>query len=130
MCIRRQEIREISWRGVIKGRITLEMRKALRAEGKERGERRSERKKRKANPRTDEGESMRGEKGDRKQNTTLILKHSMRKFEGFWNLEGRQKYGRKGEKPQSTSEFLPKTALNRIFIKKYHNNMNTYFLKH
>lgn len=47
MCIRRQEIREISWRGVIKGRITLAMRKALGAEGKEREKRRSERKKRK-----------------------------------------------------------------------------------
>lgn len=117
MCIRRQEIREISWRGVIKGRITLAMRKALGAEGKERGKRRSERKKRKSNPRTDEGESMRGGKGARKQNTARILKHSMRKCEGCWNLEGRQKYRRKGEKPQSISEFLPKTALNRIFIK-------------
>lgn len=38
MCIRRQERREISWRGVIKGRNTLAVRKALGAEGKEMGE--------------------------------------------------------------------------------------------
>lgn len=93
------------------------MRKALGAEGKESGKRRSERKKRKSKPITDEGESTRGEKGARKQNTTLILKHSMRKCEDCWNLEGKQKYSRKGEKPQSVSEFLPKTALRVIFIK-------------
>jgi len=45
MCIRRQERREFSSRRVIKGRITLAMRKALGAEGKERGKRRNERKK-------------------------------------------------------------------------------------
>lgn len=68
--------------------------------------------KEKINSNTKVGESMRKKKGARKQKTTVILKHSMKKGEDYLSLGGRQKYGRKGEEPGSISEFLPKTALN------------------